>query len=347
MNRNTMLSLAVVASFGGGYYFLSPKIPVPTVAAATTGSAQQSIVAAAGRVEPFGEEVRIASELDGRLKRVLVDEGQSVRKGQVLAELENGDFAARVAIAKAAILEREVALRRLENGSRKQERRESKAGVREFEVILENTSLERDRRRVLLERGAISRTEFDSADREYQVARARLDAARERDALVEDQTRPEDLDRARAEIDSAKARLEEANAMLLKTIITSPIDAVVLRRKLKSGESVSSKGEIPIVTLGEIGRLRIRADVDEVDVARLALGQKAWVTATAYGEQKFTGRIVQIGQALGRKNVRTDEPTERVDVKILETLIELDPGQTRLPVGLRVDTFIEAGSRKD
>jgi HlyD family secretion protein len=176
------------------------------------------------------------------------------------------------------------------------------------------------------------------------VALARLDAVKERHAAVEDETRPEDLRRAEADIASARAQLQEAEAMLAKTIIRSPVDGVVLRKLLKTGESVSSKGGA-IVTLGDTSALRVRVDVDESDVARIREGQVAWVTAPAYRDRKFTGKVVEIGQILGRKNVRTDEPTERIDTKILETLVQLDPGQM-LPVGLRVDAYIEAEGSK-
>jgi HlyD family secretion protein len=71
-------------------------------------------------------------------------------------------------------------------------------------------------------------------------------------------------------------------------------------------------------------------------------GQQAWVTADAYGDRRFAGTVLRVGEVLGRKNIRTDEPGERVDTKVLETLIDLEPG-TRLPVGLRVDAFIRAG----
>jgi HlyD family secretion protein len=84
-------------------------------------------------------------------------------------------------------------------------------------------------------------------------------------------------------------------------------------------------------------------DVDETEVAKIKVGQAAYVTADAYGSQKFAGRVVRVGKELGRKNVRTDEPTEKVDTKILETLVELDPG-ANLPVGLRVDTYIKTDS---
>src|SRR5260370_9688217 len=95
----------------------------------------------------------------------------------------------------------------------------------------------------------------------------------------------------------------------------------------------------PILTIGDRNILRVRVDVDETDVSKVRVGQKAYVTAGAFGKQKFWGRVVRVGQQLGPKNVRTDEPTERVDTKILETLVELDPG-TQLPDGLRVDASI-------
>ena len=91
--------------------------------------------------------------------------------------------------------------------------------------------------------------------------------------------------------------------------------------------------------MADVTILRVRADVDETDVGKVRLGQRAYVTADAYGDRKFWGRVRRIGQVLGKKRVRTDEPTERVDTKILETLIELDRGQ-RLHLGLRVNSFI-------
>jgi len=74
------------------------------------------------------------------------------------------------------------------------------------------------------------------------------------------------------------------------------------------------------------------------------VGQRAYVTAEAYGTRQFWGRVVRVGRILGKKNIRTDEPSEHVDTKILETLVELDPGQT-LPLGLRVDSYVEAAAR--
>jgi ABC exporter DevB family membrane fusion protein len=277
--------------------------------------------------------------MDGKLSRVLVDEGDTVRRGQVLAVLDNADYAARIELARAECKEREAELERQQNGARSEEQAEAEANLLEAQAQLSSAVAERDRRAPLVARGAVSRSEYDLAARDAETAKQRVQAASERRSVARQQTRPEDLKRAEAEVARSQASLAEAQAMYEKTFIRSPIDGTVLRRYHRAGESLSGKGDTPVFALGDLSRLRVRVDIDETDVARIREGQPAYVTASAYGDRRFSGRIVRVGEALGRKNVRTDEPTERVDQKILETLVELDPGQ-KLPVGLRVDAFI-------
>ena len=125
-----------------------------------------------------------------------------------------------------------------------------------------------------------------------------------------------------------------------KTFIRSPLTGIVLRKHRKEGESVSTQFDSPIVTIADRSRVRVRVDIDETDVSRISVGQPAYVTADAFGSRRFGGHVVRVGQVLGKKNVRTDEPTEHIDQKILETLIELDDGR-ELPIGLRVQSFVE------
>ncbi len=338
--RNKAIIFVLVALAGAGAFYQLRQPAV--VAKAISPKPVAALISAAGRVEPVSEEFRIASELDGKLKEVLVDEGQAVRRGQVIAMLMNGDYEARVSLAQAAIREREAELERLKNGSRAEERRESAAQVREAEAVLRNASIERERRRDLLAKGAISRMEFESFEKEFFVAKSRAEAVGERRALVEAPSRFEDIKRTEAEVDRAKAQLREAQALLAKTIIYSPVDGVVLRRLLKRGESVAANGSTTIVTLGDLSRLRVRVEVDEADVSHLAVGQAAYVTASAYGDRRFTGKVSRVGKILGKKQIRSDDPVERVDTKVLETLVDLE-ANVSIPVGLRVDAFIEVG----
>lgn len=339
MKRTAMFTGVALAAIGAiNYTMLSAR---RTSAAAPAAVERASEIAAAGPgvVEALSEEIRVSSQVGGRLDRVLVDEGDAVKAGQLLAVIGNDDYRARVASADATLRLREADRRRIHNGARDQERRDAAAAVREADAVVASVTADVERRRGLFKEAVISRAELDKAEERFGVARAKADSARERLSLVEAGSREEDVARADAEVALAHAALDEARAMLEKTYVRAPIDGVVFRRHRKAGESVSTQFDSPIVTLADRSRVRVRVDVDETDVSKLGEGQAAYVTANAFGDRRFPGRIVRVGRMLGKKNVRTDEPAERVDTKVLETLVELNDGH-ELPLGLRVQAFI-------
>ena len=341
MKRTTMFVAVGIVVIAAINYGLLAARHQPAPAAVSPSEHRGAVVAGPGRVEALSEEIRVSSQVGGRLQAVLVDENDRVTAGQVMAVIENADYRARVASAEASLKLREAEALRTHNGAREQERQDAAAALREAEAVLANANLDMARRRDLFQQVVISRAELDDSEKQLNVAQARVDSARERLSLVDAGSREEDLARADADVALARAALDEARAMLEKTVVRAPIDGVVLRRHHRAGESVSTQFDSPIVTLADRSRVRVRVDVDEADVARLREGQSAYVTADAFGDRRFAGRIVRVGQVLGRKNVRTDEPTERVDTKILETLIELTDGGD-LPLGLRVQAFINA-----
>lgn len=308
---------------------------------------EPELIAGPGRVEPQSEDIKIGSELSGRLKSVNVEEGDAIHRGQVLAELENADYRAQVDSARANVVAKEATLRKVINGARRQERDQAWSSVSEARAVMANAQAELHRRQELFAAGVVSREELERYSRESDVAKAKYDAAVQQHALVDDHAREEDRSFAEADVKLAQSQLEEAEAHYQKTFIRSPIDGTVLRKHHRSGESVSNSSTVPdpVLTIGDRKTLRVRVDVDETDVSRVQVGQRAYVTADAFGKQKFWGHVVRLGQQLGPKNVRTDEPTEKVDTKILETLVELDPG-SKLPDGLRVDAFIVPDGRE-
>ncbi len=324
-------------------FLRSREHPVSSSPAVSTIS-RDGLLSAPGRVEAVSEEIRVSSELSGRLHSVSVEEGDRVHKGQVLAQIENEDYIARVSAAEATLAQRQAELLRTINGARSQERRAAGANVQAAKAVLENARREAERRSTLAEHQMISRDEAERYQRAYQVAQAEYERTSQEFSLVDADARVEDRRRSEAAVATAEAQLAEARAYLAKTYILSPLDGVVLRKLRHTGENVSTQFDSPVVTLADDSSLRVRLDVDEADVARLRVGQPAYVTAEAYGSRKFTGHIIRVGRILGRKTVRTDEPSERVDTKILETLVELDPGQS-LPLGLRVDALVQPDSK--
>jgi multidrug resistance efflux pump len=313
----------------------------------TAAAAQPDIgntICAAGKVEPVSEEIKIGSQLAGVLRDVPVEEGQHVVQGAVIATLDNGDYAARVNQAGATVALRQAELDRLVNGAREQERSEAAAAVEEAKAVLANARTEIDRRRSLFQTGDISRSDWERFEREYQVAEARVTETSQHFAFLDAPARADERAKAEAAVDLAKAQLAEAQALLEKTIVRAPFTGTVLRRYRKAGETVSDKGDTPIVSFGDNSRLRVRVDVDETDVAKLRVGDRVYFTAPAFGTERFWGRVARIGSELGQKNVDTGQPAEKLDAKILETLVDVD-GHPPLPPGLRVDSFIQTGGK--
>src|SRR5215831_4212233 len=192
MTRTVIVVGAALVIIGAiNYTMLSARHSPPT--GTTPASRSDGIVAAApGVVEAVSEDIRVASQVGGRLAQVLVEEGDAVTRGQVLAVVENADYRARVASAEATLRLREADARRIHNGARDQERGDAGAAVREAIAIVDNTSRDVARKRELFKETVISRSELDNAEQQVGVARARLDSARERLSLVEAGAREED-----------------------------------------------------------------------------------------------------------------------------------------------------------
>jgi multidrug resistance efflux pump len=339
-------AVALLAATAGAL-FLHQRASQRVSAASTASAADQapitkSIVAGPGLVEPDSENVQIGSELAGKLKQVLAEEGDVVKKGQILAILVNDDYHAQVESSSAQVHQAEANYEKVLNGSREQERGESAAAMHQAEAVEASARLDWERSQKLFDDGIISREELDHYHRDFNVAEGQFEASKQHFHLIDDRQRNEDIASLKAQLENARAQLDNSQAVYAKTFMRAPFDGTILRKHHRTGESItnSSVTPDPVFTMGDVGGLRVRVDVDETDVSRVADGQRVYCTANAYGNQKFWGHVIRVAGQLGHKNLRTDEPNEKTDTKILETLVQLDPG-VHLPVGLRVDAYIQ------
>jgi hypothetical protein len=184
--------------------------------------------------------------------------------------------------------------------------------------------------------GAATPDELERARRQAQTDDATAEASEARLRAAEAGSRIEEVGFQRARVAAAEARVAQAKAQVGRLAVRAPLDGEV---PVRPGELYSFQGSTPLAVLGDTRRLRVRMDVDERDVAKVKLGAKAWVMADAFGDRRFEGQVVEIGRRFGRKNVRTDDPIEKNDAKILETVVELT-GAVPLVVGQRVTSFI-------
>ena len=295
-------------------------------------------------MEPASEARQLAASVLGRIVTMNVAEGDTLAAGDIIAEIENDDLKAQLAGAEATVLARGSELARLKAGAREQEIEAAKAELREAEAVAANARASFDRRTALGVKQIVSREVVDQARADRDTAEARRDLLAQKLSLLTAPPRSEDVAIAEANVRAARAKFAEITAQIEKTIVRAPIDGVILKLYRRAGETVSNLPPTPIAIVGDTSRLRVRADIDEADVAQIALGQTVWVTADAYGDKRFRGTVDQIGVQLGRKNFRNDNPEERVDTKILEVMIALEPG-VQLPIGLPVDIKADPASK--
>ena len=296
-------------------------------------------VAGEGIVEPADREVKVAGQVPGRIARILVKEGDGVEAGAPLAELENGVQRASLAAAEGDLDSAKADLLRTSHGLR---REDVDATVADTEAARARATLSRDalaRTEKLAQGGASTPDELDRARRQAEADQRTLESqeAKKRAALAG--SRSEDIAQARAKLLGSAARRDEAQAELEQLTIRAPISGEILMLKFRAGEYYTPGGDT-LAIMGDMRVLRVRMDVDERDIARVALGASAFATANAFPGRRFRGKVVEIGKRMGRKNVRTDDPTERIDTKILEVVFQLDDSQGLVP-GVRVTGYIE------
>ncbi|MEP7341033.1 MAG: efflux RND transporter periplasmic adaptor subunit, partial [Acidobacteriota bacterium] len=145
----------------------------------------------------------------------------------------------------------------------------------------------------------------------------------------------EELAKAESEIKMAEGRVNTLIEKIRKCAVRSPVGGTVLRTHLRAGESFSAAFSSPIISLADISRLKVRAEVDERDLGRIFIGQQVNVTVPAFPDRQFRGQVTRFGEQMGRKRVRTGDPAEKSDRDVLEVIVELAETDQRLVVGLR------------
>jgi multidrug resistance efflux pump len=288
-----------------------------------------------------GREIKVAAEVAGRVARVFVQEGDHVEAGAVLLSLCNSVEKAALEVTDAQLKAARVELLRTVRGMRKEDVDAVVADTAAGRVRVENSQDSVERVRKLARTGAATPDELDRSEKQAELDRRLLDVAEARRKAALAGGRTEDNWIAQARFAEAEARREQANDVLERLTVRAPIASEILQVKYRVGEYYSPGGMDPLIILGNTSSLRVRMDVDERDIAKVALGSKSFVISNAFLGRRFPGKVVEIGKRMGRKNVRSDDPTERIDTKILEIVIELSD-KSGLVSGQRVMSYVEA-----
>jgi len=263
------------------------------------GDLAKSVVAT-GKVEPI-TKVEIKSKASGIVKKLLVDAGDRVKRGQVLAELDKEEIEAHVAQAKAQEEAAEASLRATE------------ADMERAKVDAEGPdvpTLKRayERAQGMAKEGVVSVSALDDAQRAYELAVNKQNVAKAQLQVLHAK-----IGQAQAQVAQDRANLKQLEEQYSYTTVESPIDGVVLSRDVEVGDAVSSilvlgSSATLIMTLGDISEVYVKGKVDESDIGKVYLGQPARIKVESFKDKTFNGKVTKISpMGVEKDNVTTFE----------------------------------------
>jgi len=296
-----VLIAGAVVAFSHG----SSKIDPSKLAKVEKGDLAKSVVAT-GKVEPI-TKVEVKSKASGIVKKLLVEYGDRVKKGQLLAQLDKIEIEAGVEQSRASMTAAQANL-----ASSKADYERAKVDAEGPDVPLLKRSY--DRALQMQKDGVVSMSALDDAEKEYKLAVNKQNVARAQMLVLQAK-----IAQAQAQVAQDAANLKQLEEQLNYTDIVSPIDGLILSRDVEMGDAVSSilvlgSGATLVMTLGDTSQVYVKGKVDESDIGRVYLGQPARIKVESFKDKTFKGVVTKISpMGVEKDNVTTFEVRVSID----------------------------------
>ena len=236
-------------------------------------SVEGDLLGGDGIVEPADRESKVSAAVDGRIKFVRVKEGDHVKAGDILVELDDDVEKAALQAAERDVGAQKAQLSRTAAGQRSEE---IQAAIADAESARARAALSRDswaRTMLLAQGGATTPDELDKAAHQADIDQKAYEAAEARKSEAVHGARRDDVAIDAAKLEAINGRAAQARAEYEQKIVRAPIDGEILQVKIRAGEFFNTKGSDPMVIMGDTRVLRVRMDLNERDVARVRAGQ--------------------------------------------------------------------------
>jgi HlyD family secretion protein len=275
------------------------KIDPSKLAKVEKGDLAKSVVAT-GKVTPI-TKVEVKSKASGIVKKLLVDYGDRVKKGQLLAQLDKIEIEAQVAQSQASL---EAAQANLASSQADYERAKVDAEGPDVPPLKRAY----DRAIGMAKDGVVSQSALDDAEKNYTMAVNKQNVAKAQVTVLKAK-----IAQAQAQVAQDQANLKQLNEQLSYTDIVSPIDGIVLSRDVEMGDAVSSilvlgSSATLVMTLGDTSEVYVKGKVDESDIGKVYLGQRARIKVESFKDKTFDGKVTKISpMGVEKDNVTTFE----------------------------------------
>ena len=275
-------------------------------------------------------QVDVSFRVPGKVLERPVDEGFLVQEGQLIARLDAKDLEQQVALQQAVEATSKAALAELLAGARKEEIEASKAALDQAAADVSRLEPDDARARDLHQKGILSIRDFEATHASFVAAKAKVNQLQQQYTLMKKGARQEDIDQARARYEQARQSLALAQTQLGYATLKAPTTGVILSKNIEPNEYVAPGTSV--VTLADLRNVWLRAYLEETDLGRVKVGQKALLTTDTYPGKKYEGRVSFIASEaeFTPKSVQTRKErvklVYRIKIDVANPQLELKPG---------------------
>jgi HlyD family secretion protein len=291
-------------------------------------SSNEHTIPISGNIEI--EDAALSFKIPGRITERFLSEGVRVKEGQLVARLDHIDLQQESDVRRAEVDVARAALTELEAGTRPEEIEQAVAVLARAKAEGDRWKQEYERQQGLFKKEVISERELEGSRMSYETGVSKVQEANEALKLKRKGPRQEQIEQGRARLRQAEEGLDLAQTRLGYATLVSPLSGLVLSEGAEAGEYVSAG--TPVVTVGKMDTVWLRAYIDETDLGRVRVGQAVHVRTDSYPDKKYSGKISFISSEseFTPKNVQTEKErvklVYRIKVDIANPEMELKPG---------------------
>ncbi|MGI5911079.1 MAG: HlyD family secretion protein [Syntrophomonadaceae bacterium] len=292
---------------------------------------QADTLKASGTIE--ATTVDISARISGTLVSLNLQEGQTVEKGQIVAELSRSDLVAQKERDAMAVMVAQANLENLRSGARRQELEQARSNVNIAQINLAKAQQDLDKIKVLAEAGAVSQDKLDETQNIVDQRKYQLEIAQAQLSLIEAGNRPQTIAAAEAELERNKAILQASQSILDDLKLAVPISGTILSRNYEPGEYVQAGSSL--ATIADLNNMWIKVYIPIDDLPQIKLGQKVYFTISG-DSQRYSGTIINIASQgeFTPKTIQTEK--ERTNV-VFAVKIGFNNKNGALKIGMPAD----------